>query len=54
MLLLSIFMYGGLAVLLASAQEAARERLTQRIAQLAQREAEDDDGEPWAPVVKAT
>ena len=41
----------GLAVLLASAQEAARERLTQRVEQLAEREAdaEDDDG-PWAPV----
>jgi phage terminase small subunit len=44
----------GLAALLASAQEAARERLTQRIAQVAERDAdaEDDDG-PWESVPTA-
>ena len=47
----------GLAVLLTQASaEAARERLVERVEQLARREAdaEDDDSEPWAPVVKAT
>lgn len=41
----------GLAVLLASAQEAARERLVARVEQLARREADADDQDgPWESV----